>query len=130
MLSCPRSPARRVFTRAAVNEPGTPPGARGERTAFPGGPGMSPDRTYVSRLRRRLGRAGRGCGLHEIGYTPELVETGFHPLDGARYLRRVGLDGPVVSLVAYRSCAQIEADVRGQRAGLIPGNAEGIDGYS
>ena len=26
--------------------------------------------------------------LHDIGYAPELVDTGFHPLDGARYLRR------------------------------------------
>jgi len=51
--------------------------------------------------------------LHDIGYAPELVETGFHPLDGARYLRRLGVDGPVVGLVAYHSCAQIEADVRG-----------------
>ena len=51
--------------------------------------------------------------LHDIGYAPDLVETGFHPLDGARFLRRTGLDGPVVSLVAYHSCAEIEADVRG-----------------
>ena len=28
--------------------------------------------------------------LHDIGYAPDLVETGFHPLDGARYLRRWG----------------------------------------
>jgi HD superfamily phosphodiesterase len=47
--------------------------------------------------------------LHDIGYAPDLVETGFHPLDGARYLRRTGLDGQVVSLVAYHSCAQVEA---------------------
>ena len=56
--------------------------------------------------------------LHDIGYAPELVETGFHPLDGARYLRREGIDGQVVSLVAYHSCAQIEADVRGLGAEL------------
>ncbi len=56
--------------------------------------------------------------LHDIGYAPELVDTGFHPLDGARYLRRVGVDGQVVSLVAYHSCAQIEADVRGLGAEL------------
>ena len=24
--------------------------------------------------------------LHDIGYAPDLVDTGFHPLDGARYL--------------------------------------------
>ena len=27
--------------------------------------------------------------LHDIGYSPELADTGFHPLDGARYLRDV-----------------------------------------
>jgi predicted hydrolase (HD superfamily) len=56
--------------------------------------------------------------LHDIGYALELVETGFHPLDGARYLRRVGVDGQVVNLVAYHSCAQTEADVRGPGAEL------------
>ena len=56
--------------------------------------------------------------LHDIGYAPELVDTGFHPLDGARYLRRVGIDDQVVRLVAYHSCAQVEADVRGLGAEL------------
>src|SRR4051794_25788937 len=37
---------------------------------------------------------------HDIGYGPELVETGFHPIDGARYLRRQGVDERIVSLVA------------------------------
>jgi len=56
--------------------------------------------------------------LHDIGYSPELAETRFHPLDGARYLRRVGVGELVVSLVAYHSCADIEADVRGLAAEL------------
>jgi putative nucleotidyltransferase with HDIG domain len=56
--------------------------------------------------------------LHDIGYAPDLVETGFHPLDGARYLRRAGVDEQVVNLVAYHSCALIEADVRGLGAEL------------
>ena len=56
--------------------------------------------------------------LHDIGYAPELVVTGFHPLDGARYLRRNGIDDQIVSLVAYHSCAEIEADVRGLSAEL------------
>jgi putative nucleotidyltransferase with HDIG domain len=51
--------------------------------------------------------------LHDIGYALELAETGLHSLDGARYLRRAGLDGQVVSLVAYHSCAHMEAEVRG-----------------
>jgi hypothetical protein len=25
--------------------------------------------------------------LHDVGYAPSLAETGFHPLDGARFLR-------------------------------------------
>lgn len=56
--------------------------------------------------------------LHDIGYAPELVESGFHPLDGARYLQSAGVDEQVVSLVAYHSCAQIEAEVRGLGAEL------------
>jgi hypothetical protein len=51
--------------------------------------------------------------LHDVGYAPGLVEAGFHPLDGARFLRPSGVDENVVSLVAYHSCARIEADVRG-----------------
>src|SRR5712691_3944912 len=30
--------------------------------------------------------------LHDIGYSPELAVTGFHPLDGARFLRAEGAD--------------------------------------
>jgi hypothetical protein len=52
--------------------------------------------------------------LHDVGYSPELVETGFHPLDGARYLRDVQDADPVLCrLVANHSCAVIEAEERG-----------------
>lgn len=51
--------------------------------------------------------------LHDIGYAPELVDTGLHPLDGARYLRRIDVDERIVSLVAYHSYALMEAEVRG-----------------
>jgi hypothetical protein len=52
--------------------------------------------------------------LHDIGYCPELAETGFHPLDGARYLRDAHFAAPVLcSLVAHHSCAVIEAGQRG-----------------
>jgi putative nucleotidyltransferase with HDIG domain len=50
--------------------------------------------------------------LHDIGYAAELQETGFHPVDGARYLRRQGVDEQVVLLVAHHSCARFEASVR------------------
>lgn len=51
--------------------------------------------------------------LHDIGYAPVLVKTGFHPLDGARWLRAEGWDERVAALVAHHSCASIEADERG-----------------
>jgi hypothetical protein len=52
--------------------------------------------------------------LHDIGYSPELAETGFHPLDGARYLRDVHQADPVLcSLVGHHSWAVVEAEERG-----------------
>lgn len=50
--------------------------------------------------------------LHDIGYAPHLVQTGHHAIDGARYLARIGVADPVVSLVAYHSCAAVEAKMR------------------
>jgi putative nucleotidyltransferase with HDIG domain len=57
--------------------------------------------------------------LHDIGYAPELVDTGFHPLDGARYLRRIGVPDRIVRLVAYHSNAIYEARVRGLEQELL-----------
>jgi putative nucleotidyltransferase with HDIG domain len=51
--------------------------------------------------------------LHDIGYAPGVVDTGFHPLDGARFLRQSGVDERIAALVAHHSCALIEADERG-----------------
>ena len=51
--------------------------------------------------------------LHDIGYLPELAESGLHGLDGARYLRDVQHAEPLLcGLVAYHSCAVIEAEER------------------
>lgn len=51
--------------------------------------------------------------LHDVGYAPELVSTGFHPLDGARHLRSIGLADELISLVAHHSGARTEAEHRG-----------------
>jgi HD superfamily phosphodiesterase len=52
--------------------------------------------------------------LHDIGYAPDLAGTGFHPLDGARYLRDVENADPMLCrLVANHSCAILEAEERG-----------------
>jgi hypothetical protein len=57
--------------------------------------------------------------LHDIGYSPELVETGFHPLDGARYLRDETDAPPLLcTLVANHTCAIIEARERGLEGSL------------
>ncbi|TCC55397.1 HD domain-containing protein [Kribbella pittospori] len=52
--------------------------------------------------------------LHDIGYSPVVRATGFHPLDGARYLRDVVVaDDVVCRLVAHHSGALVEAGERG-----------------
>ncbi|MGC4939886.1 HD domain-containing protein [Kribbella sp. DT2] len=57
--------------------------------------------------------------LHDIGYAPSLVRSGFHPLDGARYLRdEVGADDVLCQLVAHHTAAAIEAEERGLRLEL------------
>ncbi|WP_396897276.1 HD domain-containing protein [Mycolicibacterium fortuitum] len=60
--------------------------------------------------------------LHDIGYAPGLVDTGFHPVDGARYARAAGFSENVVSLIAHHTGALIEADERGlsDRLGEYP----------
>lgn len=50
--------------------------------------------------------------VHDIGYAEPIKETGFHPIDGARHLRRCGFDEDIVGLVAHHTCAHIEADLR------------------
>lgn len=51
--------------------------------------------------------------LHDIGYAPELRDTGFHPLDGARHLASLGGPDRLVRLVAHHSGAVFEAEQRG-----------------
>ena len=57
--------------------------------------------------------------LHDIGYSADLVGTGFHPLDGARYLRDAWRASPLLCrLVANHTGALIEAEERGLAAQL------------
>jgi putative nucleotidyltransferase with HDIG domain len=51
--------------------------------------------------------------LHDIGYSPVVARTGFHPLDGARFLRSRGYDPRVAALVAHHSAAVVEGRLRG-----------------
>jgi HD domain len=55
--------------------------------------------------------------LHDIGYAPALVHTGFHPVDGARYIRACGYER-LAGLVAHHSEACFEARLRGLELAL------------
>ena len=50
--------------------------------------------------------------LHDIGYAPELATTGFHPLDGGRFIAGLGANR-IAGLIAHHSGAAIEARQRG-----------------
>ena len=85
---------------------------------------LSPDRRAHSLAvgRKVASNAGRvlpalrselvaAATLHDIGYGYE--ESGFHPLDGARYLADLGFSRVVCNLVAHHSASTYEAELRG-----------------
>jgi len=112
-----RTPARR---RPAARRPGS----RSPESAA----GPTALRRHVQAVAARAREAGRildddqaalvaAAWLHDAGYAPTLAVTGFHPLDGARYLRRLGQER-IAGLVAHHSAAHVEAALRGLRAEL------------
>lgn len=56
--------------------------------------------------------------LHDVGYSPSLSVSGFHPVDGASFARSAGMPELVVSLIAHHSGAHAEAIERGLAAEL------------
>ncbi|MFG1998188.1 HD domain-containing protein [Spirillospora sp. NPDC048911] len=70
-------------------------------------------RTLAPILGDRADLLEAAAWLHDIGYAPDLAATGFHPLDGARFLRGLQVDDHLCRLVAHHSCARIEARERG-----------------
>ncbi|MGM7442596.1 HD domain-containing protein [Streptomyces tunisiensis] len=77
----------------------------------------------AAELGRLLGRDAEllaaAAILHDVGYAPRLTLTGFHPLDGARFLRdEHGTDERLTRLVANHSFALLEAEERGMREEL------------
>ncbi len=63
--------------------------------------------------------------LHDIGYGARVRDTGFHPLDGARFLQANGWPDRVCALVAYHSGARYVAEVLGLAAELAAFPDEG-----
>jgi putative nucleotidyltransferase with HDIG domain len=50
--------------------------------------------------------------LHDIGYAEQVKDSGFHPLDGARHLDRLGWPRRISALVAHHSDAASVARAR------------------
>jgi predicted hydrolase (HD superfamily) len=76
------------------------------------------------RLHERLGEDAElleaAAWLHDVGYSPGLVQTGLHALDGARYLRDIHDESGLLSrLVAFHSGGEVEAEERGLFAVLL-----------
>jgi len=51
--------------------------------------------------------------LHDVGYSDRLAVTGFHPRDGARWLRDRGWPVETCCLVAWHTAAGVEGQLRG-----------------
>lgn len=49
------------------------------------------------------------ASLHDIGYSAQVVRTGFHPLDGGLYLRAAGHPERLAALIAHHSLACLMA---------------------
>jgi len=56
--------------------------------------------------------------LHDIGYCDAAIDTGFHPIDGARMLARLGWPERMSALVAHHSGARFVARPKGLAAQL------------
>lgn len=65
--------------------------------------------------------------LHDIGYSPSVAATGFHPLDGARYVRALGWDERVCRLVAHHTDARHHAATK-HLADMLGVEFPGLDG--
>lgn len=58
------------------------------------------------------GRLLAAAWLHDIGYAAPLIDTGMHAVDGAAFLDRAGAPSEIVSLVAFHTGAEYEAEER------------------
>jgi putative nucleotidyltransferase with HDIG domain len=56
--------------------------------------------------------------LHDIGYARSVHDSGFHPLDGARFLDREGWPPRICALVAHHSGARFVAQANGHAEAL------------
>ena len=88
------------------------------RLAHVRGVAATADKVANSVLRDQRDEVVAAAWLHDIGYGPLVRVSGFHPLDGAAFLRSEGFPSVVSSLVAFHSGASEEADERGLKESL------------
>jgi putative nucleotidyltransferase with HDIG domain len=71
-------------------------------------------RSFADYLGTDIALVEAAAWLHDIGYAPAVAVTGFHSLDGARYLRDVhAAEQTLCDLVAHHSGSAVEAEERG-----------------
>jgi len=85
----------------------------GDRWAHTQAAAAQAERGAVTVPARDRGLVIAAAWLHDIGYAAPLHDTGFHPLDGARYMRRIGAPMRLAALVAHHSEADLLAEARG-----------------
>ena len=90
----------------------------GDRLAHVRGVAATADKVASSLLRNQRDEVVAAAWLHDVGYGPRVRNSGFHPLDGAAFLRSEGFPDIVWSLVAFHSGASEEADERGLKESL------------
>jgi len=88
------------------------------RLAHVGGVAAAAQRVVEQRGVKYADQIVAAAWLHDIGYAPSIKDTGFHPVDGARFVQDAGFPELVVSLVAFHTGARIEAEERGLSADL------------
>ena len=88
------------------------------RLAHVSGVAATADTVATSLLRDQRDEVIAAAWLHDVGYGPRVRNSGFHPLDGAAFLRSEGFPDIVSSLVAFHSGASEEANERGLKESL------------
>ena len=89
-----------------------------DRLAHVSGVAATADKVASSLLRNQRHDVVAAALLHDVGYGPRVRNSGFHPLDGAAFLRSEGFPDVVSSLVAFHSGASEEVDERGLKESL------------
>lgn len=101
-----------------------------ERLAHVGGVARAVQSVGLQLMPEQCARLVAAAWVHDIGYAHSIAKTGFHPLDGAVFLRDHDFPVLLVSLVAFHSGSVVEAEERGlaeQLSAFAPPPSELLD---